>query len=193
MYLQTQRMAYGKLMCPVYRRDVDVYKYSYCVELSLEGGRGMGAGDASLQRSKDGIFNDFKKMPAIFMVGAETTRMVRIYDEDTEVVVNGYDPDRYYRRACVGVIKRDQTLMVSNNTSIVWRRGGVEQVSTLFDHHAELRLTVSCARMKVYARDVALMQKNSLRRIVDNVRVLELDGVYGNFKLKGFRAWDVEL
>ena len=28
---------------------------------------------------------------------------------------------------CVGVVKRDQTVMVSNNTSIVWRRGGVEQ------------------------------------------------------------------
>jgi len=93
----------------------------------------------------------------------------------------------------VGVVKRDQTVMVSNNTSIVWRRGGVEQVSTLFDHHIQLRLTVPCARMKVYGRDVARMQNNSLRRIVNHVRVLELDGVYGDCKLRGVRAWDTEL
>ena len=183
-------MGYGKLMCPVYRRAGDVYKYSHCVELALDGGRGIGAADASLQQSKDGVFHDFKKMPAIFMVGEQSTRMVTIYDEEREVVVIDYDPDRYYKRTCVGVVKRDQSVMVSNNTSIVWRRGGVEQVSTLFDHHIELRLTVPCSRMKVYGRDVALMQNKSLRRIVDHVRVLELDGVYGNFKLRGVRMWD---
>jgi len=135
-------MGYGKLMCPVYRRAGDVYRYSHCVELSLEGGRGIGAGDASLQRSKDGIFHDFKKMPAIFMVGAETTRMVSIYDEETEVVVSGYDPDRYYQRACAGVVKRDQTVMVSNNTSIVWRRGGRRAVTPGAAHGCPLRIRV---------------------------------------------------
>jgi len=183
-------MGYGKLMCPVYRRAGDVYRYSHCVELVLEGGRALGAANTSLQQSKDCVFHDFKKMPAIFMVGAESTRMVSIFDEDTEAVLSAYDPDRYYRRAYVGVVKRDQTVMVSNNTSIVWRRGGVEQVSTLFDHHIEFRQTVPCARMKSYGRDVARLQNTSLRRIINHMRVLELDGVYGDCRLQGARVWE---
>jgi len=183
-------MGYGKLMCPVYRRGGNVYRYSHCVELVLEGGRALGAADASLQQSKDCVFHDFKKMPAIFMVGAESTRMVSIYDEDTETVVSGYDPDHYYRRTCAGVVKRAQSVMVSNNTAIVWRRGGVEQVSTVFDHHIEFQQTVPCARMKDYGRDVARLQKTSLRRIINHMRVLELDGVYGDCVLRQARVWD---
>ena len=37
------------------------------------------------------------------------------------------DPDHYYRRTCAGVVKRAQSVVVSNNTAIVWRRGGVQQ------------------------------------------------------------------
>jgi len=43
---------------------------------------------------------------------------------------------------CVGVVKRDQTVMVSNNTSIVWRRGGRRAVTPGAAHGCPLRVRV---------------------------------------------------